>query len=433
MMPNKRVLGWSFFAIGVLLLGYIFSRSMLILLSIGFVCCMLVVMKPKNAACVLFLFAPLSYIIAYKQYNLYIFFVVAYMANLFLRNKINLMSGLLAFVVLAYCLIFANSAVGLKVGNVMCIIFLLLILFVCQSTDKKDYKKLVSCFIIGFVISAVVGVFKARMPLMANQFGLDYLYVNGIDYFINVERYSGLSYDPNYFALTDCIVISALLFTSKRWSIGKGLLLIFLITIGFLTFSKSYVLMLGIICAFYIIKYNRYAVRLLLCLFAILICLAIIETYTNIEVLGLIEARFTSAGDANGLTTGRIELWNEYIDYILKNPKCLLVGEGFNAFSLDKAAHNSYIEFLYHFGIVGCGLWLIYFWACFRAVVRFSGKRLKRRSRIPMFICLISVFFLSSFHFQQLWCCLCLALLASYMPQEEVNYAEIKRHYSDLQ
>ena len=433
MMPNKRVLGWSFFAIGVLLLGYIFSRSMLILLSIGFVCCMLVVMKPKNAACVLFLFAPLSYIIAYKQYNLYIFFVVAYMANLFLRNKINLMSGLLAFFVLAYCLIFANSAVGLKIGYLIYPSLLLLILFVCQSTDKKDYKKLVNCFIIGFLISAIVGIFKTRMPLMAEQFDLDYLYVNGIDYFMDVERYSGLTLDPNYFALTDCVVIAILLFTSKRWSIGKGLLLIFLITIGFLTFSKSYVLMLGIICVFYIIKYNRYAIRLLLCLFAILICLAIIETYTNIEVLGLIEARFTSVGDANGLTTGRIELWNEYIDYILKNPKCLLVGEGFNAFSLNKAAHNLYIEFLYHFGVVGCILWFIYFWVCFRATVRCKDKKHRKRTRVPMFICLISVFFLSAFHFQQLWGCICISLLASYMPQEEVNYAEIKRHYSDLQ
>lgn len=432
-MIDKRVLGVSLLAIWALLLGYIFSQYLLILLSMGFVCCMLALLRPKGATCVLFLFAPLSHIIAYKQYNLYIFFVVAYMGNLLIRDKLKLMSSVLAAIILIYCVLFAHPSMPLKIGYFIYPLFLLLILFVCKNTKKEDYKEIINFFIIGFAISAVVGMFKARMPLMAEQFGVDYLYINGIVNFMDIQRYSGLALDPNFFALINCVVISVLLFANKHWSIVKGVLLTFLIAVGFFTFSKSYVLMLAIIFGFYLIKHRRYAFRLLLCVLAILLCLVIVELFTGIRVLKLIQARFDSADDVNGLTTGRIDLWGHYLEYIFKNPKCLLLGEGFNALSLDKAAHNSYIEFLYHFGVVGCLLWFIYFWACVKAVVCAQAQKSQRRTIMPIFICLISVFFLSSFHFQQLWCCICISLFASYIPREGNKYAEIECHYSNLQ
>ena len=69
------------------------------------------------------------------------------------------------------------------------------------------------------------------------------------------------------------------------------------------------------------------------------------------------------------LTTGRTEIWKQYLDKILESPKSILFGYGVGAESVGKfgalencSSHNTYLQCVYYVGIVGIGiiiLWLL--------------------------------------------------------------------------
>ena len=56
----------------------------------------------------------------------------------------------------------------------------------------------------------------------------------------DIERFSALTLDPNFFALLDCIPISVILFGQKKFTVLSGIALLFLCISGFFTFSKIY-------------------------------------------------------------------------------------------------------------------------------------------------------------------------------------------------
>ena len=54
------------------------------------------------------------------------------------------------------------------------------------------------------------------------------------------------------------------------------------------------------------------------------------------------------------LTTGRTDLWRNYIHEFLYNPITLLFGEGYTSINLNnKGSHNTLIQLVYQFGLIG--------------------------------------------------------------------------------
>lgn len=399
----------------LLLFGCVANLPILMLAVVAIICASLVAFNLTDATCILMYFSPLSYILVYNQYNIYILIAVAYMAVTLIKKRYAVGVITLVFL-LFYCVCFANFDAPLNIGQFIYPMLLMLLIFVCQNAKKKDYKRYVDYFLAGFIISAIIGFFKDQIPLIQNILDSDILYIDGVETSMNIIRYSGLSYDPNFFALIDCILIAVLLVSETRMNFIKLMTICFLVVVGLFTFSKSYVILLGIIVIIFALK-NK---KMLKTMFIVLIggsCLLLAEKYSNLSLLSLIEARFSSANGVNDLTTGRTEIWTEYIRYIFGNAKCLFWGDGFNTFSLRKAAHNTYIDFIYRFGIVGTILWWRYFALSNSYIKKVNGK--KTLLNVPGLVLLLGVFFLSAFHFQQFWCCIFLVMISPYLNVEE--------------
>ena len=411
-MMNKKIIALSLALTGLILIGCILNLHALILAVVAVLCLRFLFLDTREATFLLFFFSPLSYILVYKQYNIYIFLIVAYIVGALLKKK-NAIAVIPALFLLLYCVVFSDSQISINLGKFISLILLFGLLFVCQYAERRDYKYLVRYFLLGFIVSIVIALFKEQIPLLGSIFEVNDLYIDGVETSMDIHRFSGLSYDPNFFALIDCVLVSALLFGEKKLGLLNGIALIILVVAGFFTFSKSYVLLLAIIFAWYILTRNKAPLRTLLFIMGAVACLGLIEIVFDFKVISLVVARFTVADSANDLTTGRLELWIEYLDYIINDVKCLLFGEGFNALSLRKAAHNTYIEFVYHFGLVGIGLWITYFAWCKKEVAKRGDK--KTSSGITMIILLLGIFFLNSFQFQQLWCCIFFALISPYL------------------
>ena len=80
------------------------------------------------------------------------------------------------------------------------------------------------------------------------------------------------------------------------------------------------------------------------------------------------------------------------MDYFGNNPHKLLFGSGVSAGYLGGAPHNTYIDLLYYYGLVGTVLFLISLISAFS-----TSRKLKRTSvnAFPIVCILISFFFLS--------------------------------------
>jgi hypothetical protein len=89
---------------------------------------------------------------------------------------------------------------------------------------------------------------------------------------------------------------------------------------------------------------------------------------TSMMFNGLIEVivtRFSSAKDLNSLTTGRIALWESYIQEIVGNVKVFFLGRGFTDIKVNGlASHNTILQAFYQFGLLGVPV-LVYWITCF--------------------------------------------------------------------
>ncbi len=424
---NKKILVLSLALTIMLMGGLVLNIPVVILATVGAACISILFLDLNNATNLLFYLSPLSYIFVFGQYNIYILLIVAYIMAVLLKRK-NVIGIITSFFLFAYCFIFASSEVSLNIGRFIHPLLLMVLIFVCQFTERKDYKSNVLFFLTGFIVSAFIGFFKSSIPMLQDVLILDALYIDGVETSMNIMRFSGISYDPNFFTLIDCILIAILLFGEKKMGFIKIAALIFLVVVGFFTFSKSYVLLLTLIGIVYIFKNNKKPLMTIFLILAAFICIILAEKYTNIRLLSLIEARFSGVNGTNDLTTGRLDLWVEYIDYILNNLWCLLFGEGFNALSLGKAVHNTYIDWIYRFGIIGTALWFGYFKTCKSNVDKTGIK--KTSVNMAGMVFLLGIFFLSAFHFEQLWCCIYMAMIAPYT--DGGSYEEIKCDSTDI-
>lgn len=82
------------------------------------------------------------------------------------------------------------------------------------------------------------------------------------------------------------------------------------------------------------------------------------------SLLQIISDRFAESSGVSGVTTGRTDIWKNYISAFLENPTIMIFGQGYSAVNLNnhKASHNTLIQLVYQFGLFGVPLiiaWLI--------------------------------------------------------------------------
>ena len=84
------------------------------------------------------------------------------------------------------------------------------------------------------------------------------------------------------------------------------------------------------------------------------------------DALDLIVARFGSDNTISDFTTKRTDIWINYFNHFEENPMVLLFGNGYSnsAMVYGRAAHNTIIQLIFQFGIVGC-LFLATWFVCF--------------------------------------------------------------------
>lgn len=187
---------------------------------------------------------------------------------------------------------------------------------------------------------------------------------------MGIVRYSGFYGDSNFYSTHITACLGGILFLLLKTDKLKRILVLVALAIaslycGFLGASKSFVLLMMLIFAIWILLMtfmkNKISTKLLLFASIFVLFIFIFSTEMFSSVIDVILTRFGQGTDASTLTTGRTELWTSYISVLTNDAKTLLIGRGYTNINVGgRASHNTPIQLIYQFGIIGAALLIMW-------------------------------------------------------------------------
>ena len=370
------------------------GNSSLTILATLLVCAHIATSKIKDVLPYMLYYTSFAYMFLAGDFMLYEFLGITFMVKCFISGAVNKKTIILWVPIYFITHLMSSS---LTLGNIIPVINVFILLFACLSYSEDNYEQCVFLFILGVLITSLLGFLKPLSPHLSEMFEENFAGSSSIDFLI---RYSGLSYDPNFFTLISIVAIIVLLLNKKKNSWITMIVAAVIIYCGFLTYSKSFILSLAAIVILLVLdKNNKNTFKI-----GALALLGFVFFASTFEgIYKVLVDRFSSASNFSELSTGRDELWIYYINHIGENISTLFMGHGFTKLANFKAAHNTFLEVLFNFGLIGFFVDICFITKCFRSVAR-SCKGLVSIC-IALLLALL-LFNLSAYTYPSLWACI---------------------------
>lgn len=269
----------------------------------------------------------------------------------------------------------------------------LLILYSLVLMSKgTPFEKIAIYYILGMLLSSVVGIY-AQGNATFHEYAKH----------INMEmgeytRFCGLAGDPNYYSVNMILAFVMLLGLRKKGKVSVdmfwvlyGLLTVF----GFLTISKSFMLMYIVIfvaTAMIVLK-DKNPIENTLLLVGVVAILTV--GLSNGGLISSVLERLSSASNLNELTTGRSNIWENYMELLRSDSSAMVFGTGLtNKLLHGKGAHNLYLEMVYYLGFAGILVLGLSLYFCLK---RKGGRERKTGfNKLGWIVLAIMYFFLQS-------------------------------------
>ena len=258
---------------------------------------------------------------------------------------------------------------------------------------KYDFFQIVIFFSIGIIIAALCALSMTTYSNIAK-----FIHV---DEYLTIIRRCGFYGDPNFYtaqitaALGGCLM--ELLKEKKR---GQTILLfvvtVFLLYCGFLSGSKSFVLITIAMLVVWIIGLfrlrGRTVFKVSLIVAAVLVATFIATSVLFKELLAVMDVRFSFSNNMSQFTTGRTDVWKLYMEELLGDQKMLLLGNGYTKVRIgEKYTHNTLLQMVFQLGVLGTPVLLA--WSiCFFADVPKDPRHTKKEI-IPVLLLALGAFF----------------------------------------
>lgn len=245
-----------------------------------------------------------------------------------------------------------------------------------------------------------------------------------------ISRFCGLSNDPNYYSaiVLMAIALNLYLFVSlsqKRYLLCVGILFAF----GLLSWSKMFILCFFIIFTYFLVCYyinhykNNKSFAKIIFLYIVVIGVVFL-ILSKTDYFDIISARIRDSGD---ITSGRADIWREYISKIFKTPNILALGvenEGVRA--AVNVTHNTLLQVVWKFGSIGLAFYI--FWFVYNTFSMPVAK--DNHNRLNSFIIMLAIFLpsmsIDRFYFDEIYWFYIVYLLC-----RSDRYASVKEQTDD--
>ncbi len=314
-------------------------------------------------------------------FNVLIF--ISIIKLLVIIKKLYLSKNLLVLLPIFAVYIIFSGGLSSLVTLVQMIMYFFLLLLLLQQKEEFDIKSILFFFSLGIIVTSIVGIYSKYIP------GLD-SYMEIISFRVGDEhilRFGGLRTNPNFYTMPIIMAVSCLiaLIQTGKASVKEYILFIVLTIFGISSISMSFLVSyLVMLLLSFIYLATKNIKSLIIGIAVILLSCIVVYVFSDTEyiqsyILRLSEKDLSSASD---LTTGRTDIWQVFMQYIILNPKVLLYGAGFGSMI---APHNTFIEALYYFGIFG----IIQYLLILKQIFPKSNNKKNIVNFIPLFILLV--------------------------------------------
>lgn len=267
---------------------------------------------------------------------------------------------------LAVTTLIAKAIRSNPIENHYLFFFVMLLLFPCVAKGLSGtdiFSRLTLFFSCGIIMAALSARQIAAYPNISQ-------YIK-VDSYLKITRLSGYYRDPNFYCahITACLAGVQLLMSRERrrsrqivW-IGVMMVLVYC---GLLSASKSFVIVLA--CLFLVwvpvlltgghVKRGVAILAGVACAAAVMLLSAAVQ-----DLLRMVMSRFSNVSGVSDLTTHRSEIWRMYLHELSRDPVLMLLGSGYTSATLGtKASHNTIIQGVFQFGLIGLPVlcaWLV--------------------------------------------------------------------------
>ena len=339
-------------------------------------------------------------------------------------KKINIYHLIPALCLIALCMV-VKLVYGYEFDNSF-ILFsasLLMIPFLTRDLDGKyDFFWATLCFTLGIAIAAITAQFLMVFPTISR-------YIETLNAF-NIIRRAGYYGDPNFYSTHITAALSGVLVmllrnTSKIKMVALIFMSLLLLYCGFLSVSKTFMLITLCLVLFWFIAFlfdkGRLTLKIMMFMTLFIGILFLLSTTVFTDLVDMMLMRLFGSTNLSDFTTGRIELWEQYIRVLDSDLWLTIFGNGLTDILVnDHASHNILIQSIYHLGVVGCiflGAWILCSVKSFLPHVKFQWRNL-----VPVFILLmgaigpwmaLDLLFFDEFFLMPIYVCLGVRYLSS--------------------
>lgn len=295
-----------------------------------------------------------------------------------------LLIGLILVVKTLYDYPIANSFVLFSAS-------LLLIPFLARELDDQyDFYWLTVYFVIGITVAAITAQILDIFPTIL-QYIAKHSFAGGM-------RHAGYYGDPNFYsahinAALGGVIVLLLNNAKKSRMIILSLMGIVLLYCGFLSVSKSFLVILVSVVLLLLIEFlfnkGRLSTKFMILTSFVISIIFVLSSTLFSDLIDMMIARLSSGRNFADFTTGRTELWVRYLHAFEEDPLLLFFGQGFtNVLINDRSTHNTILQIVYQVGIVGGVLLLAWMICHFRTML--SGVKIRINHITQIFILTIA-------------------------------------------
>lgn len=310
-----------------------------------------------------------------------------------IRYRISFQRNILPAVALIVFTLTVRLFYGLGIDNSFIMFGIMLMLFPIVGKDLHktyDFSSFLFFFSIGVISAALSAYYLVKYPTIARF----------IDVFSwsEITRYSGFYGDANFYSahISAALAGYLIIMGTGAKKMGNAIVMsLILLYCGLLAASKSFIITLVLMLLIWIFQLlftkKSGSRKILIIILVAALVAAIVASGIFADLFNIIISRFESASNLSELTTGRSTIWMNYLRYLSHNLEVLLFGKGYiNALVDGRASHNTILQGVYQFGIVGVVILIAWLKKLFE--ITLYNVKIDRKQYLQCAILLIGVF-----------------------------------------
>lgn len=346
----------------ILIIGGVAVRPLMYMAFLFVFGYVLLNIRNDNSFTLMFFLMPVATVfkLSAGSISLYTYIQLVLEIILIIRNHNRFSKKFFLFYFLYAGYVFVGIGTSITDG-VKQIFWPILVYFCLRPEYNYAKEKYAESYALGVILSSVTGWLMNYIPNMTNFVTTKTEHVAGG---LSYSRFAGLWGDPNYYCVNVILAFTLVMYFHIKGKIPTLHATIYyacLIVFGAISGSKMFLFMIVLVLIWFIIelfKNRKYGLGFLFILIGIVgIILVLNGTISVFDTA--IQRLLRNNSSLSGITTYRSDLWLQYISEFFSRPIKFLVGNGIGTAYTFTAPHNTYIDYLDFYGILGTAIFVL--------------------------------------------------------------------------